>query len=187
MKTFDAEERADAWAALRAYCREEREEPFLVNHRLGVCLCERISLRERLRLMHRYLVVGAASWVPLSGLKVLLLRTTGMRIGRNVFISPGVVIDPIFPELIRIDDEAVLGMGCRVLTHEYTSTHFRVARVRIGEGAVVGGFSTVRGGVRVGKRATVGLHSLVTRDVADDDTVVGVPARPLPKGEGEEA
>lgn len=47
-----------------------------------------------------------------------------------------------------IEDEAFFGVGCRVL-----------------------------GGVRVGRGALVGANAVVVADVADGDTVVGIPAR----------
>ncbi len=70
-------------------------------------------------------------------------------------------------------------MGCRLLAHEYTADCFRIGPVRVRSGAVVGAWSTVRCGVTVGARSTVGMNSFVNRDVADGDTVGGVPARSL--------
>jgi acetyltransferase-like isoleucine patch superfamily enzyme len=90
-----------------------------------------------------------------------------------------VVIDPLYPQLVRIEAGALLGLGCRLMTHEYTATRFRLGRVHVGAGSVVGAFSTVRSGVRIGARATIGMHSFVNEDVPDDATVAGVPARIL--------
>lgn len=42
--------------------------------------------------------------------------------------------------------------------------------------------SSVIGGVRLGKGCVVGAHSLVTRDVAPEQVVYGIPARPRPSG-----
>ena len=51
------------------------------------------------------------------------------------------------------------------------------------EGAHVGSGAVVLQGLRVGAGAIVAAGAVVLADVADGATVVGVPARPLPRGE----
>ena len=102
-----------------------------------------------------------------------------MKVGKGVCVAPGVVVDPFFPELIELKDGCCLGFGCRLFTHEFTATQFRVGRVCVEKGAVIGGYATVRGGVRIGEKATVGACSFVTKDVRDGEMVIGVPARPM--------
>ena len=65
------------------------------------------------------------------------------------------------------------------------ATRFRIGPVRVGKGSVVGAFATVRPGVTIGSKATVGFNSYVNRDVPDGETVGGVPAKPLRKAEEE--
>ena len=45
--------------------------------------------------------------------------------------------------------------------------------------ASIGSRAVVLGGVTVGEWATVGAGAVVTRDVPDGATVVGVPVRPI--------
>ena len=44
----------------------------------------------------------------------------------------------------------------------------------MGSGVVLGAASTVLGDVTVGNRVTVGAAAIVTKDVPDDATVIGV-------------
>jgi acetyltransferase-like isoleucine patch superfamily enzyme len=188
MPNAERNQKLAQWHALQAYCRSGRAEPLVWDSSISACICDDVPLGDRLLILGRYLLTSLARWIPLSPAKVWLLRRAGMRIGRDVYISPGVVVDPLFPELITLEDDVLLGMGCRLFTHEYSATAFRLGRIRVGRGAVIGGWALVRSGVSVGAGATVGACSFVNRDVAAGATVVGVPARPLearqPAGEG---
>jgi acetyltransferase-like isoleucine patch superfamily enzyme len=51
--------------------------------------------------------------------------------------------------------------------------------IRIGDGAWIGHNAVVLPGVTIGRNARIGANAVVSRDVPDYTTVVGVPARPL--------
>lgn len=181
----DRAERDRQRERLKAFWEGDRETPFVMERARLDCDCDVLlpTLRSRIGLVIRNIVIAISRMIPTSDLKAAVLRLTGMKIGRDVTVSPGVVVDPLWPCLIEIEDGAVLGLGCRVLTHECTAERFRIGKVRIGKGAVVGAGSTVRAGVRIGQRATVGCNSYVNDDVPDGTTVGGVPARILKTSE----
>ena len=72
-----------------------------------------------------------------------------------------------------VGDGANIGAGA--LTANYDGADKR--RTAIEEDAFVGSDTVLIAPVRVGRRARTGAGAVVTRDVADGDTVVGVPAR----------
>ena len=50
----------------------------------------------------------------------------------------------------------------------------------IGSGVVIGSGAQVLGPIEVGEGAKIGANSVVTKDVAPGQTVVGIPAKPVP-------
>jgi maltose O-acetyltransferase len=117
-------------------------------------------------------------------LKNALLRRTGMKIGKHVFIAATVQLDIQFPELITIEDGAILGMHSHIATHEVTHAHIRLGKVHIGRNALIGGQATVRSGVTVGENAVVAMRAFVTHDVPANTLVTGLPERKVIELEG---
>lgn len=125
------------------------------------------------------LICNLASKLPACEFKNNLYRLVGVKIGREVMIAQGAGLDALYPELIIIDDGAVLGLECVILTHETTVDTFRLGRVEIGKQAMIGVRSVIRSGVRIGEGSQVGACSFVNKDVGNFELVGGVPARKI--------
>ena len=123
---------------------------------------------EKIRFYWRFLIARLAYFIDYSPLKVRLYRSIGMKIGKGVFISPGVILDPHFPSLISIDDYAIIGWGTHLFTHEFTGEKYTAGRIHVGRGAVIGGLSVVRGGVTIGENAQVASTCIVYKDVPEN-------------------
>lgn len=131
--------------------------------------------KEKLLFYLRFLLARIAFYVDYSPAKVFLYRLIGMKIGKGAFISPGVILDPHFPGLIEIGDYAIIGWGTHLFCHDYSGRIYRLGRISVGRGAVIGGFSIVRGGVTIGENAQVASSCIVYKDVPDNyylDSVV---------------
>ncbi|MDJ0276949.1 serine acetyltransferase [Sphingomonas sp. 2R-10] len=99
----------------------------------------------------------------------------GATIGRHFFIDHGFVV---IGETARIGDGVTIYQN---VTLGGTSPDNGVAGKRhptIGDGAIIGSGAQVLGPITVGVRARVGANAVVTKDVPDGTTVVGIPARP---------
>jgi UDP-2-acetamido-3-amino-2,3-dideoxy-glucuronate N-acetyltransferase len=105
---------------------------------------------------------------------------TRCKIQSHTFICDGVEIhDEVFVghNVVFINDKrprATTEDGLLQTEEDWTLLPTVVERgVSLGSGAIV------MGGVRIGEGAVVGAGAVVTRDVASDETVAGVPARLL--------
>jgi acetyltransferase-like isoleucine patch superfamily enzyme len=131
--------------------------------------------RKKYHFYLRFLLARIAQYIDFSAVKVFLYRLIGMHIGKGVFLSPDVILDPHFPELIEIGDYAIIGWGTHLFCHEYSGEKYRLGRIAIGKGAVIGGFSIIRGGVTVGDNAQIASTCIVYKDVPNNyylDSVV---------------
>lgn len=116
----------------------------------------------------RFMIARIAQHIDYSPVKVFLYRLIGMKIGKGVFIAADVILDPHFPSLIEIGDYAIIGWGTHLFTHEFDGGKYRLGRIIIGKGAVIGGFSLIRGGVFIGENAQVASSCIVYKDVPNN-------------------
>jgi sugar O-acyltransferase (sialic acid O-acetyltransferase NeuD family) len=105
-------------------------------------------------------------------------------LGEGTVVFAGAVIQPgcevgincILNTRCAIDHDCTLGPHCHVAPGATLA-----GRVTLGRNCHVGAGSTVIQEVTLGQNVTVGAGSVVIRNIGDDSTVVGVPARFVPK------
>ena len=69
-------------------------------------------------------------------------------------------------------------LGCTIRDSGHISKSITIGReVWLGRGV------TILGGVTIGDRATIGANAVVTKDVSEGATVVGIPAAPINRGD----
>ncbi len=95
----------------------------------------------------------------------------GCRIQNNVSVYDGVTLEAD----VFVGPSAVFTNVCR--PRAFVSRKAEYEATRVGRGATIGANATIVCGVGIGRFAMVGAGSVVTRDVADFELVVGNPAR----------
>jgi sugar O-acyltransferase (sialic acid O-acetyltransferase NeuD family) len=97
-----------------------------------------------------------------------------------VMVAANVIINP----LASIATGAICNTGC-VIEHECTVGEFAhigpgavlCGNVKIGTGSFVGANAVIRQGITVGNNVMIGAGAVVIKNVADNMTVIGVPAK----------
>ena len=135
-------------------------------------------IRNPVRVAINYAVILLCRISPSLVLKRFLLRRLGVTVGTGVAFGLESTPDVFWPELITVEDDAIIGYDATILCHEFLRDEYRTGAVTIREGAMIGASAIVLPGVEVGENAQVAANSLVTEDVPPDTTVAGVPATP---------
>ena len=143
------------------------------------------------RVAWNYVIGGISRWMPPCRAKNLMLKhLLGVGFGprMNAMINVDVFLDMWRPDLIFFGDGVFTGCGARFLSHRIVRREgrFKVqyGSIRLGEGAFVGGWSTVEGDVEIGDGASVASMALVpwghTVGAGRSARASGVVARLLP-------
>ena len=109
----------------------------------------------------------------------------GAKIGRNVKISSHTFIC----EGVTLEDDVFVGHNVSFINDKYpratingklqSNTDWNCVPTLVKRGASVGTSATILCGVTIGENAVIGAGSVVTKDIPDNTTVAGVPARLL--------
>lgn len=95
-----------------------------------------------------------------------------VKIGNNVTIKNGVFLY----DGITIEDNVFIGPNATFCNDRYPKSknkNFKLEPIVIKKGASIGANATILPGITIGENAMVGAGSIVTKDIKDNEKVVG--------------
>jgi serine O-acetyltransferase len=101
----------------------------------------------------------------------------GAKIGRNFFIDHGFVV---IGETAEIGDDVTIYQGATLGGTNPTSGQGGKRHPTIGDGVIISLGAAILGPITVGDRARIGANAVVTKDVPEGATMVGIPAKQTP-------
>lgn len=123
-----------------------------------------------------------------SGLKPVSAIHPSADIGRDVNIGEGTVVNmgAIIATQAKIGFNSIINSGAIIEHEDIIGNHVHIApgvalagRVTVNDYSFLGIRSVVKDYISIGKKVTIGAGAVVVKNVPDNTTVVGIPARPL--------
>lgn len=127
--------------------------------------------------IRKYINVVLIPNTPFNGLRVIMYRLIGFKVGQNVFIGMKCYLDDLAITQTVIEDNVVISYGCYFACHGKGQGHTPIV---IQKGAYLGmRCNLISGteGITVGQNAIIGAGSLINKSIPDNAKAVGVPAR----------
>lgn len=130
------------------------------------------------KVVKNFIIIQIARYTPFLKLKNWLYRTfLRMTIGQQTAFALMVMPDIMFPELIKVGDNSIVGYNTTILAHEYLIKEYRIGEVHIGNNVLIGANTTILPGVTIGDDAIISAASLVHKDVPAGAFVGGNPMK----------
>jgi acetyltransferase-like isoleucine patch superfamily enzyme len=105
-----------------------------------------------------------------------LLRLYGLKIGKNVYLSSGTMIDSY---LVEIGDNCFVGLRAIISAHVTENRYLTLSPVKIGNNVTIGGNTMIAPGAEIGDNSIIGVSSVVKKGqkIPPNTVYAGIPAR----------
>lgn len=112
---------------------------------------------------------------------IKVLQKNGLKIGKNLNVQNGSMIDISHCWLISIGDNVTLAPRAHILAHDASTKKFinytKIGKVEIGNNVFIGAGSIILPNVKIGDNVIIGANSVVCKNIESNVVVAGNPAK----------
>lgn len=128
------------------------------------------------KVLKNVIIIEISRYLPSVKLKLWLFRKfLNMTVGDKTAFAFKATPDIMYPELISIGRNCIIGFNATILCHEYLVEEYRTGTVDIGDNVLIGANATILAGVRIGNNAIVASGTVVSKDVPENMMAFGNP------------
>lgn len=137
------------------------------------------GIREKIHTQLRQLLGD-----PINAIHPSAVISQSVEMGTGIMIAANTTLNP----MVKLGDGVVCNTSCSI-DHECTVGDFSFiapgavlcGNVNVGRGSFVGANAVIRQGITIGNNVVIGAGTVVIKDIPDNTTVIGNPARKLVK------
>lgn len=127
----------------------------LSNEDITRCMIEEKTLQSpmkgvkallNLKMAYNRVLEEFAKKLPFPGIKNKIYRHLRMKIGKDVVVAPNVYFDFLFPDLISIGENTIIGEEAMLSPHYLYPNKIEIGYVKVGKGCCIGGRSILGSG-----------------------------------------
>ncbi|WP_078060442.1 acyltransferase [Desulfotomaculum copahuensis] len=148
------------------------------------------KIKYYMRFLAHWILQSLAKISPHPGIAVMLQRLRGVSIGNHVYLGPGVNLDDLYPQLIKIENYVSIGMNTMIFTHSNPTCSYEiktryyprvVKETVIKKGAWIAPGCIILSGVVIGENSVIGAGSVIVKNVEPYTVTAGNPAKVVKK------
>ena len=134
----------------------------------------------------RYLFKIGMNLIPLSSLRIILLRVCGIHIGKGNYIGFNLMPDTNFPELIKIGNNVTISHNVQLITHtaspvkSFLSNKYSLSKnILVKDGAWIGAGAIILPGTIIEENCFIGAGSVVSGNTESYSLFGGNPSKKI--------
>lgn len=143
---------------------------------VGHGMLEAGHVASRWKVAFRHILMSIIGRLPGTRFKSRLIsRVFGVKMGRDVGLACGTMLDPYNPAMISFGDNVIVGYETKIFIHVFTLNRQRVKPVVVGDNVMIGAQCLIAPGVTIGDGASIAPGTVVNRSVPAGAMAYGNP------------